>query len=437
LILLQPVLQARLGRLPAWAAEGLSVTLAAQAFVLPLQLTTFHTFSPVAPLANLLIVPLLPPLMALGLLVALVGLVAPGLALLIGLLPWAYLELIVRTVRALAALPIARLDVGALAPALGALYLGVVLVVVLAAAPEASNLRARLGGLLATPLPRVAALVLVIAGALGVLAFAAQPDGRLRVAVLDVGQGDATLIRTPSGRVVLVDGGPSPAVLLAHLGSRLGLAERHVHLVALTHPHEDHVAGLMEVLERYSVGQVVEGATQYASSGAERWRALLAERGVAALAGASGQRWQLDDDVWLDIYAIPAVPGSRADAQEPPEALVLRLRYGATSLLLPGDLVAEQGKRIIAAGGDLRASALLVPHHGSRFGLDAELLAAITPSLAVVSNGERNRFGHPAPMTLRLLELQDIPYWRTDRDGTVELFSDGQSWTVQATGKGR
>ncbi len=437
LVLLQPALQARLGRLPAWAAEGLSATLAAQAFVLPLQLTTFHALSPVAPLANLLVVPLLPPLMALGLLLALVGLVAPALAVVVGLLPWAYLELIVRAVQALAALPVARLDVGALAPALGALYAGALLGLALAAAPEASDWRARLGGLLAAPLPRAAALAVVVVGALAVLAFAGRPDGRLRVAVLDVGQGDATLIRTPNGRVVLVDGGPSPAALMAHLGSRLGLAERQVHLVALTHPHEDHVAGLMEVLERYAVDQVVEGATQYASSGAARWHALLAERGIPTMAGASGQRWQLDDGVWLDVYAVPPVPGSRADAQEPPEALVLRLRYGATSLLLPGDLMAEQGKRILAAGGDLRATALLVPHHGSRFGLDPELFAAIQPSLAVISDGERNRFGHPAPLTLRLLEVAGIPYWRTDRDGTIELTSDGATWTVQPTEKRR
>jgi competence protein ComEC len=437
LVLLQPALQARLTRLPAWAAEGLSTTLAAQAFVLPLQLTTFHTLSPVAPLANLLVVPLLPPLMALGLLVAVLGLFAPGLATLVGLLPWAYLELLVRAVRALAAVPFARADVGALAPALGALYVGALLVAVLLAAPEAAALRGRLRPALAAPLPRAAALAVVIAGALSLLAFAGRPEARLRVTVLDVGQGDATLVRTPNGRLLLVDGGPSPAALMAHLGSRLGLAERHIHLVALTHPHEDHVAGLVEVLDRYSVGQVIEGASGYASSGAERWRTLLAQKQVPTLAGASGQQWQLDEDVWLDVYAVPAVPGSRADAQEPAEALVLRLRYGATSLLLPGDLVAEQGKRIVAAGGDLRASALLVPHHGSRFGLDPELLAAVDPTVAAISDGERNRFGHPAPLTLRLLDLQGIPYWRTDRDGTIELTSDGLSWTVQATGKAR
>jgi len=268
------------------------------------------------------------------------------------------------------------------------------------------------------------------------LVAAGQPDARLRVAVLDIGQGDSTLIRTPNGRLMLADGGPSPATLAAHLGNRLGLVERRLDLVALTHPHEDHVAGLVDVVERYSVGQVVEGAVEYASSGAERWRRLLGERAVPAATGTSGQQWQLDDGVVLDVWAVPPVPGSRADALEPAGALVLRLRYGATSLLLPGDLVAEQGQRIVAGGGDLRATALLVPHHGSRSGLDPTLLAAISPTLAVVSSGERNRFGHPAPQTLWLLEAQGIPIWRTDRDGTIELVSDGQSWTVQATGKG-
>jgi competence protein ComEC len=224
---------------------------------------------------------------------------------------------------------------------------------------------------------------------------------------------------------------------MAHLGGRLGLAERHVDLVVLTHPHEDHVAGLIEAVERYSVGQVIEGAVDYVASGAERWRDLLGRRGVVTIVGTSGQQWQLDDGVTLDVWAIPAVPRSRADAQEPPGALVLRVRYGATSLLFPGDLVAEQGKRLLGAGHDLRASAMLVPHHGSRTGLDLELLRAVSPALAIVSAGERNRFGHPAPQTLRLLEGEGVPTWRTDRQGTIELVSDGQSWTVQAAGKGR
>jgi competence protein ComEC len=137
-----------------------------------------------------------------------------------------------------------------------------------------------------------------------------------------------------------------------------------------------------------------------------------------------------------NVWAIPAAPGSRADRLEPPGALVLRLRYGATSLLLPGDLVAEQAHRLLAAGHDLQATALLVPHHGSASGLDGPLLTAIRPLLAVTSSGERNRFGHPTPRTLALLAAHDVPIWRTDRDGTVELVSDGESWTVERRGKG-
>jgi competence protein ComEC len=437
LIVLQPSLRARLGRLPAWAAEGLAATLAAQAFVLPLQVATFHTVSLVAPLANLLVVPLVAPLMAFGIVVGLVSLVAPGLAALLAILPWACLELVVRVVQAVAGLPGARTDTGALPPLLGAGYAAALALLALAAAPEASPLRAALARAVTGPLPRAAALALVLVLSLGALALAGRPDPRLHVAVLDVGQGDATLIRTPGGRLLLLDGGPNPATLLAHLGSRLGLAERHLHVVALTHPHEDHVAGLVEVVNRFSVGQVVEGAVDYPSSGADRWRALLHDRAVPTVTGATGQQWQLDDGVTLDVWAIPPAPGSRADRLEPPGALLLRLRYGATSLLLPGDLVAEQAHRLRAAGHDLRATALLVPHHGSRTGLDAELLRAIGPTLAVVSSGDRNRFGHPAPQTLALLDAHAVPVWRTDRDGTTELPSDGAAWTVQPAGKGR
>jgi competence protein ComEC len=435
LLVFEPGLRARLRRHPAWAAEGLGATLAAQAPVLPLQLAVFHTAAPLAPLANVLVVPLVPPLMALGLVLATVALVAPPLAAPLALVTWAWLELVVRLVRGLAALPGAQVEVGALPPALGALYLAGLAVLALGGAPELAGARAALGRWLAGPLARPALAATVLALALGALAFNHQPDGTLHVAILDVGQGDATLIRTPSGRMVLVDGGPSPAALLAHLGSRLALAERTIDLVVLTHPHEDHLAGLVEVVERYTVRQVVEGAVDYASAGAERWRGALAQRQVATHTGASGEQWQLDHDVWLDIWAVPAAPGSRADQLEPPGALVTRLRYGATRLLLPGDLVAEQGHRVLAQGADLHADVLLVPHHGSHSGLDPALLAAIAPRAAVISAGARNRFGHPAPQTLALLQAHDVAVWRTDQQGTIELVSDGSQWAVRAVGR--
>jgi competence protein ComEC len=434
LLLFAAGLQARLAFLPAWAAEGLAVTLAAQALVLPLQLAVFHAVSPLAPLANILVVPLVPPLMALGLALAGTALVAPPLAAPLALATCAWLELGVRVVRGLAALPGVRVEVGALPPALGALYLLALAALALGGAPELRDARAAVSRWLAAPLARGALAAGALALVLGALAFSGRPDGFLRVAVLDVGQGDATLIRTPNGRVILVDGGPSPAALLAHLASRLGLAERTIDLVVLTHPHEDHVAGLVAVVERYRVGQVVEGAVAYQGPGAERWRAILAQRQVPAHTGASGEQWQLDHDVWLDLWAVPAVPGSRADALEPAGALVVRLRHGQARLLLPGDLVAEQGHRLLAQGADLRADVLLVPHHGSRSGLDAPLLTAIGPRAAVISAGARNRFGHPAPQTLALLQAQGVPVWRTDQQGTIELASDGAQWAIQAAG---
>jgi competence protein ComEC len=224
---------------------------------------------------------------------------------------------------------------------------------------------------------------------------------------------------------------------MAHLGRRLGFAERQIDLIALTHPHDDHVAGLVEVLGRYSVRQVLEGAVQVEGNVADRWRAAIRARDVPTTTGATGMVWQLDHEVYLDVFAIPAVPGSRADTLEPAGALVLRLRYGSTSLLLPGDLVAEQALRLVRTGNDLTATALVVPHHGSRTGLDAGLLAAIAPQAAVVSVGERNRFGHPAPQTLALLATAGVPLWRTDQAGTIELVSDGRSWQVFGAGKGR
>ena len=161
-----------------------------------------------------------------------------------------------------------------------------------------------------------------------------RPDGRLHVTFLDVGQGDAIFIVTPGGRQILIDGGPDPQRLLTLLGERVPFWDHNLDLVVLTHPHEDHVAGLVEVLRRYKVDLVLEREFDYSAPEYASWRATLAERSVPVLQALAGQQIELDRGLALDVIYPPdrLLFGSSSDVNN--ASVVTRLAYGEISLYL-------------------------------------------------------------------------------------------------------
>ncbi len=253
--------------------------------------------------------------------------------------------------------------------------------------------------------------------------------GRLHVWFLDVGQGDAILVQTPDGRQILVDGGPSPSALLDQLGEVLPFWDRSLDLVVLTHPDADHLSGLIPVLERYRVAAVVDAVApdlpDAFAPGAAAWLA------AASAAGAPRQRvlqgGRLDAGAVV-LTVLNPIQGSAGVDGGNNASLVLRLDYGATSLLLAGDAEAEAEQAMLAGPWPLRADVLKVSHHGSNTGTTSGFLAAVQPRLAVISVGAENRFGHPTPELLQ--RLDGVEVLRTDQRGRIELVSDGAGWTV-------
>ncbi len=259
------------------------------------------------------------------------------------------------------------------------------------------------------------ALCAVVAG----LALARLPDGRLHVYFLDVGQGDAILIRAPDGRQVLVDGGPSPAALLDELGSLLPFWDRTLDMVVLTHPDTDHMNGLLPLFERYRIATVLD--TVQDGGEAPAWSAALAAHRGQRITARRGMRLVLDD---LRITVLHPAEPLLPETSDNAASLVLRLDYGEISLLLMGDAEQATEEALLAAGQPLQADVLKVAHHGSGGGTSAAFLAAVQPQLAVIQVGADNRFGHPHPDTLaRLAQAQVL---RTDQDGRIEVISDGR-----------
>jgi competence protein ComEC len=260
----------------------------------------------------------------------------------------------------------------------------------------------------------------------GISIWSTLPDGLLHVTFLDVGQGDAIFIRTPSGRQVLVDGGPSEATLLSQLGRRMPFWDRTLDLVVLTHPDLDHLTGLLGALERYQAETVIWRDVPADSPATVRWLELLEVEGASVYQGEAGMRIALDEGLELTVlYPGPALPPAAAESANN-ASLVTRLEYGSASFLLPGDIEAVVEADLLREGLPLAATVLKVAHHGSCSSTGDPFLRAAAPAVAVISVGE-NDFGHPCDEVLaRLADLQ--PY-RTDLAGTVELVSDGaQMW---------
>jgi competence protein ComEC len=404
---------ARLPRLP-WRLEwGLAGSLAAQVGLLPLLAWHFNRLAPAALVLNLAAVPLSSAVLALGACVAPAALLAPWLGDRLGDLAWIAAHALVRSADPLAWWP--ALDVRVPDPALWALALH--------AAALAALARGRRPG------RALAMLSLALAGV--VAGRAAQADGRLHLTVLDVGQGDALVLRSPSGRALLVDAGPDwngpsdagRSIVAAHIW-RQGL--RGADGLFVSHAHPDHVGGAVSVLRLLRVPVLYEAWAVPAEPGyaALAHGAARARVRRVALRAGQGFAW---DGAWIQARSPRPTGGPRTRVRND-DSLVLEVSFGAVRLLLPGDLEA-QGEQAWQG----RADVLKVPHHGSRTSSSAAFLARLHARLALVPVGAHNVFGHPHPEVLARYAASGIALYRGDRDGSVTVSTDGRRLWVRST----
>ena len=254
--------------------------------------------------------------------------------------------------------------------------------------------------------------------------------GSLTLFVFDIGQGDAIFIESPSGNQILVDGGPDDA-LPARLSEVMPFWDHSIDLIVLTHPHADHLDGLLAVLKRYDVGMVLESGVNHTIPEYGEWASELARRRITRVVGRRGQLVRLGGGAALRVLA-PFRDYDGASVKNVHEAtLVTELVFASSTALLMGDAEAALERQIVASGDDLHAEVLKVGHHGSKTSTSAALLAAVRPKFAVISVGRKNRYGHPHQEVLDRLEAAGVRVFRTDRDGTTTFTSDGRQFTVR------
>ncbi|MES2459576.1 MAG: ComEC/Rec2 family competence protein [Armatimonadota bacterium] len=259
---------------------------------------------------------------------------------------------------------------------------------------------------------------------------------------LDVGQGDAAVVECPSGKVVVIDGGGKPGtdetaggdpgnqVVVPYLRSR-GIST--VDVLVATHADDDHAQGLNAVAGRLTVRAALINGFPGTSKPYNRLLARLRSRRVPLDIARRGQTLSLGDGVRLQVLSPTdkAILYGRSASNN--QSIVLRVIYGKSRFLFTGDAEEEEEKDMLSTKQiSLEADVLKIGHHGSRGSSQATFLDAVHPSVAVISAGRKNNFGHPHPEVLSRLRQRGVRVFRTDQQGAITIETDGKQLSIKS-----
>lgn len=261
--------------------------------------------------------------------------------------------------------------------------------------------------------------------------FVFKLDGNLKVVFFDVGQGDSIFIETKRGNQIIIDGGPSGRNVLEKLAGEIPFWDKTLDLVILSHPDYDHLKGLIDVLGRYEVENILWTGAKKESETFKKWEEAIKKENARIIIAKTGQKIKAGGMEIFILYPFEGLNGKFLAEDSNESSIVAKLSFGENSFLFPGDIFKKTEKELADSENSLKADVLKVAHHGSKNANSKEFLAEVLPKIAVISVGKENSYGHPAEETLRNLQEFGINILRTDINGDVVISSNGTNLRIE------
>jgi competence protein ComEC len=256
---------------------------------------------------------------------------------------------------------------------------------------------------------------------IGVLFVCSLTFNKFKISFLNVGQGDSIFVRTPDDYTILVDGGPSGAVL-EELAKVMPIYNRTIDVLILSHPHADHVNGLVEIVKRYNIKSVFIVGAEYGNAYYEKFLEVLKENKVDVNFANSKRDIKVGGDVYIDVvWPVKTMVGEKFENINN-ASLAVKIIYSDKIIFLGGDAEKEEEGQILESGFDINANLLKAGHHGSKTASSQEFLNAVNPQTVVIQSGKDNSFGHPHKQTLEKLFNMGIEVRRNDSEGRIDFI---------------
>lgn len=269
-----------------------------------------------------------------------------------------------------------------------------------------------------------------------------NPEKRLEVDFLDVGQGDAILIKTPFDQNILIDGGPDDSVI-EELADNLPWWDKSIDLMILTHPHDDHVNGLIDVLKRYNVEKVVYTGVVHTAPNYIEWLEIIRDKNIPTILINKPQTIEFGENCGLDIIYPRVDLSGKTVSNLNNSSIVSLLDCEDKRFLFTGDAEREIEEELVdfisnpplpppERGIELNVDVLKAGHHGSDTSSSEDFLNLVSPDFSIIMVGEDNKFGHPSLRILKRLERINSQVYRTDINGTIKIVNSNGELAVNA-----
>jgi competence protein ComEC len=264
---------------------------------------------------------------------------------------------------------------------------------------------------------------------LSFLWFLSSQKGDLKVSFIDCGQADAILVQTPQKQNIIIDFGDNKG--LAELNKKMPWWNNKINLMIITHPHDDHILGMISILKKYQVQQIMYTGVLHYSPAYLELLEEISKQNIPLIIPQENQIINLGKDCDIKIlYPINSFRGKEV-LNLNNSSIVSQLKCANKTFLFMGDAEIEVEDELLDKGLDLKSDVLKAGHHGSITSSQTEFLEAVAPEIAIVMVGENNKFNHPSLRTMKRLEKLNIKTFRTDLHGTINIISNGQSIYVE------